>query len=66
ALSVGTTSQQLSNYWLDELDSARPTSTSAVFVSSRAAFDQTLSAILDMLPQKDASKNTVVGSTHNA
>jgi len=66
ALTVGTTSQQLSDYWLDELSNTRPTSTSAVFASSRASFDQTLAAIHAMLPPKDALKSTVVGTTHNA
>jgi 3-deoxy-D-manno-octulosonic-acid transferase len=66
ALTVGTTSQQLSDYWLDELNNARPTSTGVVFASSRASFEKTLAAILAMLPPKDAPKDTVGETTHNA
>jgi 3-deoxy-D-manno-octulosonic-acid transferase len=66
ALTIGATSQQLSDYWLAALNSAQPASTSAVFASSRASFEQTLAAILAMLPPKDAPKNTAGGTPHDA
>jgi 3-deoxy-D-manno-octulosonic-acid transferase len=57
-LTVGKTYQQLSDYWLAALNDAPPASgASAVFSSSRAPFDQTLAAILAMLPTKGAASD---------
>ncbi len=66
ALTVGATSKELSDYWLTELNSTQPTSTGAVFASSRAPLEQTLAAILAMLPPKDDATDTVGATTHNA
>ncbi len=58
ALTIGTTSQQLSDYWLSALNDAQPASAAgAVFASARAPFEQTLAAILAMLPVKGAAAN---------
>ena len=65
ALTIGATSQQLSDYWLAALAGGQPTPSGAVFASSRAPFEQTLAAIHAMLPPKDALKDTK-GPTHNA
>jgi len=51
ALIVGTTYQELTDYWLGELDQAQPTPVlGAFFTASRAPFEQTLDAINAMLP----------------
>ena len=57
-LTLGATSQQLSDYWLSALNDAQPASaTGAVFSSARAPFEQTLAAILAMLPVEGAASN---------
>ena len=61
ALTIGATSQQLSDYWLAALGGGQPTSTGALFASARVTFEQTLAAILAMLPPKDT-----VGTTQHA
>jgi 3-deoxy-D-manno-octulosonic-acid transferase len=51
-LTVGTTSGQLSDYWLASLNSTQPTpALDALFSTSRAPFEQTLQAVLAMLPK---------------
>jgi 3-deoxy-D-manno-octulosonic-acid transferase len=65
ALTIGTTSQQLSDYWLAALDGGQPISAGAVFTSSRVPFEQTIAAILAMLPQKGAMKD-VEGTRQDA
>jgi 3-deoxy-D-manno-octulosonic-acid transferase len=65
ALRIGTTSQQLSDYWLGALSGEHPAFAGADFASSRAPFEQTLAAILAMLPPKDTPKGPK-GTTHNA
>ena len=52
ALVIGHTSQELSDYWLTELDAAQPTPVlGSHFADSRAPFERTLDAIAAMLPQ---------------
>lgn len=51
ALVIGTTWQELSDYWLAALDTAQPAPTlGAFFTASRAPFETTLDAINAMLP----------------
>jgi 3-deoxy-D-manno-octulosonic-acid transferase len=57
-LTTGATSQQLSDYWLNALEYAPSLSApAAVFESSRVPFEQTIAAILAMLPARGATPN---------
>jgi 3-deoxy-D-manno-octulosonic-acid transferase len=52
ALVIGTTYQELADYWLAALDDAQPTPVlGSHFADSRAPFEKTLDAIAAMLPQ---------------
>jgi 3-deoxy-D-manno-octulosonic-acid transferase len=52
ALVIGTTSQELSDYWLAALAAAQPTPVlGSHFADSRAPFEKTLDAIAAMLPK---------------
>ena len=61
ALTIGATSQQLSDYWLAALERRPADINAAPFSPLRATFEQTLAAILAMLPPKDT-----VGTTQHA
>lgn len=51
ALVVGRSYQELSDYWINALDRAQPAPVlGAFFTASRAPFEQTLDAIVAMLP----------------
>ena len=51
ALVVGRSYQELSDYWINALDQAQPAPVlGAFFTASRAPFEQTLDAIVAMLP----------------
>ncbi len=52
ALTVGTTYQELSDYWLAALNDAQPTPVlGAHFAAAREPFERTIDAILAMLPK---------------
>jgi 3-deoxy-D-manno-octulosonic-acid transferase len=51
-LKVGTGHQELADWWLGELNAARPTPTpGAFFVGARAPFEKTIDAVVAMLPK---------------
>jgi 3-deoxy-D-manno-octulosonic-acid transferase len=50
ALAIGRTPQELAAYWQSELAGAAPVSASSLFDQFRAPFEQTVAAILAMLP----------------
>jgi 3-deoxy-D-manno-octulosonic-acid transferase len=60
ALIVGRSYQELSDYWIDALDEAQPAPLlGAFFTASRAPFEQTLDAIIAMLPVSRPADNSV-------
>jgi 3-deoxy-D-manno-octulosonic-acid transferase len=52
ALSFGSTAQQLADWWIEQFNASEPLPPlSAIFESARAPFEQSIAAILAMLPK---------------
>ncbi|MFT3724907.1 MAG: 3-deoxy-D-manno-octulosonic acid transferase [Hyphomonadaceae bacterium] len=57
ALVIGSSSQELSDYWLADLDDAQPApALGSSFTASREPFEKTLDAIESMLPLKSSGR----------